>query len=71
MYSLDILLSLFGTSLLFHVQFYMDCSLPGFSGSWDSPDKNTGVGCHALFRQIFPTQGSNLGLLHCRQILYL
>ena len=32
--------------------------------------KNTGVGSHALFRGIFPTQGSNLGLLHCRQIFY-
>ena len=37
---------------------------------WDSPGKNTGVGCHALFQEIFPTQGSNLHLLHCRQILY-
>ena len=38
--------------------------------SWDSPGKNTGVGCHALLQEIFPTQGSNLGLSHCRQILY-
>ena len=37
---------------------------------WDSPGKNTGVGCHFLLQGIFPTQGSNLGLLHCRQILY-
>ena len=37
---------------------------------WDSPGKNTGVGCHALFQEIFPTQGLNLGLPHCRQILY-
>ena len=29
---------------------------------WDSPGKNTGVGCHALQR-IFPIQGSNLPLL--------
>ena len=36
---------------------------------WDSPGKNTGVGCHALLQRIFPTQGLNLGLLHCRQIL--
>ena len=36
----------------------------------DSPGKNTGVGCHALLQGIFPTQGSNWGLLHCRQILY-
>ena len=37
---------------------------------WDSPGKRTGVGCHALLQGIFLTQGSNLGLLHCRQILY-
>ena len=40
---------------------------------WDSPGKNTGVGCHALLQRIFPTQGLNwclLCLLHCRQILY-
>ena len=41
-----------------------------FLCQWDSPGKNTGVGCHFLFQEIFPTQGSNLGLLHCRQILY-
>ena len=28
------------------------------------------MGCHAFLQGIFPTQGSNLGLLHCRQILY-
>ena len=38
--------------------------------SVDSPGKNTGVGCHSLFEGIFLTQGSNLGLPHCRQILY-
>ena len=32
--------------------------------------KNTGVGCHFLLQGIFQIQGSNLGLLHCRQILY-
>ena len=37
---------------------------------WNSPGKNTEVGCHSLLLGIFPTQGSNLGLLHCRQILY-
>ena len=26
---------------------------------WDSPGKNTGVGCHFLLQGIFPTQGSN------------
>ena len=37
---------------------------------WSSPDKNTGVGCLSLLQGIFPTQGSNLGLPHCRQTLY-
>ena len=46
------------------------CSLPGFSLHGDSPGKNTGVGFHALRQGIFPTQGSNLGLPHCRRILY-
>ena len=32
---------------------------------WDSPGKNTGVGCHALLQGIFPTQRLNLCLLHC------
>ena len=36
---------------------------------WDFPGKNTGVGCHFLLQGIFPTQGSNLGLLHRRQTL--
>ena len=48
----------------------MDCSLPGSSVHRDSPDKNTRVGCHALLQGIFPTQGSNPGLPHCRRILY-
>ena len=37
---------------------------------WHSPGKNTRVGCHFLLQGIFPTQGSNLGLLHCRQVLH-
>ena len=37
---------------------------------WDSPGKSTGVGCHALLQGIFPTQGLNLGLPQCKQILY-
>ena len=37
---------------------------------WDFPGKNTGLGCHFLLQGIFPTQGSNLGLLHCRRIFY-
>ena len=37
---------------------------------WNFPGKNTGVGCHSLFQGIFLIQGSNLGLWHCRKILY-
>ena len=37
---------------------------------WDFPGKNTGVGCQFLLQGIFPTQGLNPCLLHCRWILY-
>ena len=37
---------------------------------WNFPGKNTGMGSHFPLQGIFPTQGSNPGLLHCRQILY-
>ena len=37
---------------------------------WDSPGKNTGVGCHALLQEIFLTKGWNPGLPHSRWILY-
>ena len=37
---------------------------------WNSPGQNTGEGCHSLLQEIFPTQGSNPGLPHCRRILY-
>ena len=40
------------------------CPQPFFSG------RNTGVGSVSLLQGIFPTQGSNPGLLYCRQILY-
>ena len=38
--------------------------LPRVLCLWDSPGKNTGVGCHFLLQRIFPTQGSNRHLLH-------
>ena len=37
---------------------------------WDFLGKSTGVGCHFLFQGIFPTQGTNPGLPHCRKMLY-
>ena len=46
--------------MLSHVQLF----------AWNSPGQNTGVGNLSLPQGIFPTQGSNPGLLHCRQILY-
>ena len=48
----------------------MDCSPPDPSLHGASSGKNTGVGCHAILQGIFPTQGSNPGLLRCRPILY-
>ena len=48
----------------------MDWSPPGSSVHEDSPGKNTGVSCHALLQGIFPTQGWNPGIPHCRRILY-
>ena len=48
----------------------MYCSPPGSSFYGDSPGKNTGVGGHAFLQGIFPTQGLNPRLPHCRWILY-
>ena len=48
----------------------MDCRSPCSSNHGDSPCKDIRVDCHAILQGIFPTQGSNPGLLNCRQILY-
>ena len=47
-------------------------SLPpcGLHSPWNSPGQNTGGGSLSLLQGIFPTQGSNPGLLHYTQILY-
>ena len=42
----------------------------GLHSPWNSPGQNPGVGSLSLLQGIFPTQGSNPGLPHCRQILY-
>ena len=44
--------------------------LHGLYSPWNSPGQNTAVGSLSLLQGIFPTQGLNPGLLHCRQILY-
>ena len=47
-----------------------DCSPRRLLCPWNSPGQDTGVGSHSLLQGIFPTQGSNPGLPHCRLILY-
>ena len=42
----------------------------GLYSPWNFPGQNTGVGSLSLLQGIFPTQGSNPGLPHCRRILY-
>ena len=42
----------------------------GLISPWNSPGQNTGVGNLSLCQGIFPTQGLNPGLPHCRRILY-
>ena len=94
-YSLEVLLFLFETSLLFHVLFWLllpdlhtgfsrgrsgviveceseSCSVSVrlFATPWNSPGQNTGVGSLSFLQGTFPTQGSNLGLPHCRRSLY-
>ena len=44
--------------------------LRGLYSLWNSPGQNTGVRSHSLQQGIFPTQISNPGLPHCRQILH-
>ena len=50
--------------LLSHVRLFV------MPWTWNSPGQSTGVGSLLLFQTIFPTQGLNLGLPHCRWILY-
>ena len=48
----------------------MDCNAPGSSVHGDSPDKSIGMSCHALLPGVFPTEGLNPDVPHCRRILY-
>ena len=52
---------------LFATPWTVACQIPYL---WNSPGQNTGVGCCALLQGIFPTQGLNPGLPHCRQNFY-
>ena len=42
----------------------------GLYSPWNSPGQNIGVNRLSLLQGVIPTQGWNVGLLHCRQILY-
>ena len=52
---------------LSRIRFFATC---GLYSPWNYPGQNTGVGSLSLLQGIFPTQGSDPGLPHCRQILY-
>ena len=58
--------SLFNAAVSMHLR----TSATRLPRPWDSPGKNTRMGCLALLQGILLTQGLNPGLLHCRQILY-
>ena len=70
----------FGVSLLPHLEkvkqsesrsvMFNSLRPHGLYSSGNSPGQNTGVGSLSLLQGIFPTQGSNPGLPHCRQICY-
>ena len=49
----------------------VDCSPPGSSvhGIHQATHQYPMVGCHSLLQGIFPTQGLNLDLQHCKRIL--
>ena len=61
--------ALFLSCVQFFATLWTICTLPG-SSVHDSPGKNIEVGCRAFPQGIFPSQGSNLGLMHCRWFLY-
>ena len=69
-YSMHMNSSLFVALCVLSLSVVSDSLRPGSSVHGDSPGKNTGVGYYALLQSIFPTQGSDPGLLHCRQILH-
>ena len=62
-----LMLVLFSSAVSLKVKVAQSCLT---LGPWNSPGQNTGVGSLSLLQRIFPIQGSNPGLPHCRQILY-
>ena len=45
-------------------------AIPQTTQSWNSPGQNTGVSSLSLLQGVFPNQGLNPGLPHCRRTLY-
>ena len=60
----------FNRSVISNSLWYHGLQPARFLCPWNSPGKNTGVSCYFLLQGIFPSHGSNLGLLLWRQILY-
>ena len=60
------------TKSLSHVQLFVTAQTVAHQAplSMELSRQEHWVGCHSLLQGIFPTQGSNLGLPHCRQIIY-
>ena len=58
-------------SVMYHSSWHHGLEPPRLLCPWGFPSKNTGVGCHTFPQGIFPIQGSNPHLPHCRWILYL
>ena len=53
-----------------HLVVFVSLQTHGLHGPWNFPGQNTEVDSLSLLQGIFPTQGSNPGHLHCRQILH-
>ena len=57
--------------LYFHYRGHrLDPWLKKFHSPWNSPGQNTGVGSLSFLQKVFPIQGSNPGIPHCRWIIY-
>ena len=68
LYLIETIVKSFSSARLFATPWTVDCTK--LLRPWNFQGKSTGVGCHFLLQGIFPTQGSNPGLSHCRQTLY-
>ena len=56
--------------LVSHLRLFVTLQTVAYQAPLSIRGKNIGVGSHSLLQGVFPTQGSNPGLLHYRCILY-